>query len=802
MRPLRLSVDGFASFRDPATVDFEGADYFALVGPTGAGKSSLIDAMAFALYGSVPRYDDRRLVAPVISQGRVEARVGLDFAVGDQMYRVVRVVRLGAKGKGATTKEARLERLRGPDADEVLAGDADGVTVAVTGLLGLSFDHFTKCVVLPQGAFARFLHDKPAARQDLLVELLDLGTYGTVGQLANQDAAAAANRAALAEEQLAGPSMASATPDAVATAADRLAQIDALRARVAASEPVLDELAAQAGDAESLAVAAQERIGLLEAVAVPSDAAALAASRAELAAAVDADGQRVTEAESALAVAEASLAAMPARAALEAAGRDYAERDDVDARMDKGRRVVTELEAADADARHRVERARETIAANRLALEQATHQHLAATLAVSLVVGDPCPVCQQPVHAVPAVSPAPDVDAARAAVAHAELSAQEWAEELRGTGARKATGAEKLVALAERLAQLDAALAGHPDAGAVVSALGAVAAAEVSLGAARDGQRSVWADHRALGQRLEQADAAVVAAWSAFEVVRDGVAALGPPATDRADLAAAWAALATWAAGRRTAEGDASAAATARAAELAVQRDSQYQEVVAQCAAVGVEVASGRRLGESVAEARAAAAAVAARCQEVLAEAQRLRSDVDAATQDAAVARVLAQHLRASGFEKWLLDEVLDQLVTGATQLLRELSSGAYSLTMDAGGSFAVIDHRNADAVRSARTLSGGETFLASLALALALAERLAGFGTAGGGLEAIFLDEGFGTLDPDTLDTVAAAIEGLAAGGRVVGVVTHVRDLADRVPVRFEVDKGPTGSTVRRVEG
>ncbi|HKA85339.1 MAG TPA: AAA family ATPase, partial [Acidimicrobiales bacterium] len=60
MRPQRLEVEGFTAFRGPTVVDFTGADLFALVGPTGAGKSSIIDALTFALYGSVPRLDDRR----------------------------------------------------------------------------------------------------------------------------------------------------------------------------------------------------------------------------------------------------------------------------------------------------------------------------------------------------------------------------------------------------------------------------------------------------------------------------------------------------------------------------------------------------------------------------------------------------------------------------------------------------------------------------------------------------------------------------------------------------------------------
>ena len=72
MRPVRLEVEGFTVFRSATAVDFSGTDLFALVGPTGAGKTSIIDALTFALYGSVPRLDDRRAVAPVICRGRVD----------------------------------------------------------------------------------------------------------------------------------------------------------------------------------------------------------------------------------------------------------------------------------------------------------------------------------------------------------------------------------------------------------------------------------------------------------------------------------------------------------------------------------------------------------------------------------------------------------------------------------------------------------------------------------------------------------------------------------------------------------
>jgi exonuclease SbcC len=219
---------------------------------------------------------------------------------------------------------------------------------------------------------------------------------------------------------------------------------------------------------------------------------------------------------------------------------------------------------------------------------------------------------------------------------------------------------------------------------------------------------------------------------------------------------------------------------------------------------VGVDPgATGTWPGEAVAAAHARADEAVARIDEQLTTAERLRADQRTATAQQQVAEALAGHLAANRFEKWLLDEALHQLVAGASEMLGELSGGAYALTVDArSGGFGVLDHTNASQVRSARTLSGGETFLASLALALALADQVAGLAAAGSArLESLFLDEGFGTLDPDTLDIVATALDDLGARGRMVGIVTHVRELAERLPVRFEVHKVGGAATVERVE-
>jgi exonuclease SbcC len=163
------------------------------------------------------------------------------------------------------------------------------------------------------------------------------------------------------------------------------------------------------------------------------------------------------------------------------------------------------------------------------------------------------------------------------------------------------------------------------------------------------------------------------------------------------------------------------------------------------------------------------------------------------------IASALGNHLKSNNFEAWLLEEAMDVLIEGANGLLDDLSAGAYSLKLSRG-QFEVIDHRNADLTRTTRSLSGGETFLVSLALALSMADQLAELTGTSSRLESVFLDEGFGSLDQESLDVVASVLDELVGRGRTVGIVTHVRELADRFPVRFEVTKGAETASITRV--
>ena len=168
------TCEGFGAFRDADdVVDFDDIDLFALVGPTGSGKSTVIDAICFALYGSVPRYGDEGGRRGRVGRRQQEAKVELTFESARRALRRGPGRAPGATARRGHAKEARLEQLqaRRPTSRWPSAAQRDGRRPS-RGCSGSPFDHFTQCVVLPQGEFARFLHDKPADRQDLLVQLL------------------------------------------------------------------------------------------------------------------------------------------------------------------------------------------------------------------------------------------------------------------------------------------------------------------------------------------------------------------------------------------------------------------------------------------------------------------------------------------------------------------------------------------------------------------------------------------------------------------------------------------------------
>lgn len=158
-------------------------------------------------------------------------------------------------------------------------------------------------------------------------------------------------------------------------------------------------------------------------------------------------------------------------------------------------------------------------------------------------------------------------------------------------------------------------------------------------------------------------------------------------------------------------------------------------------------------------------------------------------------------------FERYVLGAILDEVVYAANLRLQKMSRNRYSLERSdyTGGGrgkqgldLAVMDAFTGQS-RPANTLSGGETFLASMALALGLADVIQSY--AGGiHMDTMFIDEGFGTLDPDTLELAMETLVQLQSSGRLIGMISHVPELKSRIPAHLEVIRGDDGSTAKFV--
>ena len=159
--------------------------------------------------------------------------------------------------------------------------------------------------------------------------------------------------------------------------------------------------------------------------------------------------------------------------------------------------------------------------------------------------------------------------------------------------------------------------------------------------------------------------------------------------------------------------------------------------------------------------------------------------------------REIEADLKPGGFPKWLTLRRSAELLRHASRELEEMTGGRYGFRdpRDTDEQWKILD-RATGISRVPTTLSGGEQFLASLALALGMVETV---GQRGGRLEAFFLDEGFGTLDRQTLDSAVDALARRADREHLVGVITHVREVAERIEDVLAVERaGPQGSTVR----
>lgn len=782
MRPIRLEVQGLTAYHRPVEIDFTDLDLFAITGPTGAGKSSLVDAITYALFGQVPRVG--RSVRELISQGEDKLRVTLEFSVNGDRYRIFR--ESGRKSQ----RPPQLERFD-PEVNDWRPEEVERVKDTnefIERLLRMDYEAFIRSVLLPQGEFQEFLAGDRDQRRKVLDGLLQLGVYARMGQIANAMASRNSERADDIARRL-ETELADATPDALKAAKTDLKSLETEARETTAAREALDaasrtaEMLATALDRQRSAgerqSAAEKHLAEAQAATKDGDAQAakLKATIEDLRAKIDKNAydeaeylsyrdanshaQELAKEEAALATLEKDGAGLESqvKAAMEASGK------------------ATKAHEA----------ALKTAEAASQALDDARRSNAAEALRQKMKPGDPCPVCGQTTHDIPHEK-VPKLDEAK----QAEARAKEAAESARRSAESAARNLTQFQARLESFTENRKTAAARVEdrRTGLTEALGGKAATPKQIA---DTLNQLEAAKKEREQLTRDRD-------TATKSLNDLTESMAKAASEQADLKAQIAAAEREA--TEAAETAKTAAQTLR--ETAVK--AEWDDVIDALDSGGdAPRILQSRLAEAQSRERELNQEIGAQTKLIeviqanIEKAKELQAEERALKEDSRLARDLASLLRADAFPTFIRESALKTLARVGSERLLEISGGRYDFLVE-GQDFLVEDRWNGGERRSVKTLSGGETFLASLALALALAEQLPGLAGDGatGALESLFIDEGFSHLDNETLNIVASALEVLGQDrSRLIGVITHVPALAERMPSRITVHKTQTGSSV-----
>ncbi len=893
MRFHALTLTGVGPFRHTQQIDFDAVSasgLFLIEGPTGAGKSTIIDAIVFALYGSLTGQTgvDHGRMRSLLCEPNEPTEVVLEFSVAGVRHTITRnppYERAKARGEGTTQERAAQTLLVHDDGMTPPMREAKEIGAYIAERTGLDVHQFRRLVVLPQGEFAALLRAKPSDRYDALASLIDDGFLARVQDelKQNADAAAEARAAALRDandirgvlrerireadaDLIDDDSVMPLDAEAITTLQTTLAERAALLSQeVATCEQRAEAARTAATLAEQSLTAARDYVGALARLTSAREAAAafdptwatlnpealrakqqeLTAQRERLIPLADweaAEPERrahaatlaeaVRSARATLADLREQSATLPARRiaadeAVDVAARSAAAaplaQTAVDA-LTALRAAATELEQARTalDAARRSEAAAgTTLEAERKALYASRQEassllrsqleQRAAHLAGLLHNDQPCPVCGSTHHPQPARAPDEGlitddqvaqseaaVDAAEgreaaAAAHHAEAQRRVQDANTQEAAARAKLGDVDPATIESELRQaLDHLTAVTAQAAGLTAAELARAALEKegeTLTAAVESAVTV----EAVALTREQESAERVAAEQVAVI-----AAVGPDTTATAALTALERAAVVLeellaahefsAASSATIDVSTAQARVAEAVQIRRQADdalkdlqARHHQVTSACAAIDVLVQRWH-------DARTAAEAVVQRTTPII----NLSALVTAAKGSANDRNLM---LKAYAVQRRFA-AVLD----AASAHLERMSSGKFTFTLDETASHGAKTGLGIDVVdawsgrpQDPSSLSGGETFYASLSLALGLADVVR---EESGGLtlETLFVDEGFGSLDQETLSVVLDQLDALRSRGRTVGVISHVTEMKEWVHDRIDVIPGRPG--------
>lgn len=884
MRPLTLILSAFGPYagREELALSRLGqSGLYLITGDTGAGKTTIFDAITFALYGEAS--GDQRQPSMLRSQyaaSDTPTYVEMTFSYAGQIYRIRRSPeydRPARRGGGMVRQRAEAE-LTCPDG-RVITKNRD-VDAAVQTLLGVDRHQFSQIAMIAQGDFLKLLLASTEERQEIFRKLFKTDAYRRLQDALRQEHSSLTAQCAALQQSIRqytdgilwDEAFAISQPQRPLTEtlqylSRQLAQdqetADALSGRLAVLSRQLEETGALLTKAESRQklqdelTSAQTRLTqTLQQLAPLTEAHARALARqpeiedllaqitrarlelprydalqalqtqiAEQLSLQKAQSSRLADARRASDQLTAAIAALQAELEpllsaplqLERLTTQLQQEEILAKRLQDMARLADRLAAAQ-DHYRAVRMQAAALAARYQQMHQLYLDEQAGILAETLLPGKPCPVCGSPVHPAPArkAAEAPSSEELEALQQQSEAAQWQLQQASEDAGALKA----QLDALSSALPDPPPSLSELQDQLTSTRALLQQAQQQTSRKAELESElpqkhASLTKAQEALQQSQQQL--AVCEAKLAALQQSAAEARLALPCASKADAVKALQVLSL----RREALQNSlsSAARNLEDAQMqARQLQAQVQALESQLNAFPpIDRCRQLQLRDAYNSETASLQSRQLTCfsriqtnQRVL---QNLRSQAQLLEQaEESLTQVRALHNTVNGLlngkekirlETYIQMAYFDRILTRANTRFMIMSGGQYELKRAAqagsnrsqsGLELNVIDHYNGSE-RSVRTLSGGESFKASLSLALGLSDEIQS-GAGGIRLDTMFVDEGFGSLDEDSLQQALSALESLSEGSRLVGIISHVSELKDRIDRQIVVKKDRTGGS------
>lgn len=871
MKPIKLIISAFGPYSKEVEINFEdfGTDgLFLVTGDTGAGKTTIFDAISFALYGEASGGNIRRESRSFRSdyaEPETPTFVELTFQHRGKEYRIKRnpEYERPAKRGGGMTKESASVEFHTPDRDKVLTKTKE-VETEIINLLGLDREQFSQTVMIAQGDFMKILRSKSDERKKLFQKIFNTSKFEQLENLLKEKNSRLERIHARADEEIAAAmsmiKIEDDFPEAQLLEEENQPPkaLKLIRKLTEHQKSKLEQLSKDAVKNTENTAKKSEAYGIYQ--QINNDFSTLDQAKKN-AADLAAKSEEIKTKEEKIRLARAAQAVVPSvqlyNASASAVIKLNSEIETSKERIRTGETTVTSAQKDFDDAKSKFEtieqlkkkaddletiipvirsfseaedalsaaekKQKEAFDASKAAdaeymkVKEAFYSSQSALIAKELKDGQPCPVCGSTAHPAPAeatgqLSTKEEMESADTARKDAETTLQTAAGKV---SEAKLIRDQKKQQIAE--AGMEGSNAGQLEKeansirkdiqnikAAYENASEALQNAKVSLenekGALGAAEKQLVQENDNLQARINQLKASL--AENGF----DDVKAYNAAGLDAKTL--------------KNLENETADYHT-RVSSVK-DRIAEYESKLA-----GKSPTDLTALEEEIRELKVKATAIStesrnlqSRCDANIVSADKIAAKLEEKAETAKEYAVINElYKTVSGslgggkaklkFEAYVQQFYFNQVVACANQRLKVLSDGNFHLRLkqeasnlrsQAGLELEVFD-ANSNAWRDVSTLSGGESFVASLALALGLSD-MAQSKSGQIKLDSMFIDEGFGTLDENTLHQAMEVLSKLACGDRLIGVISHVSELKQRIDKQIVIRKTRTGSELEIIKG